>query len=258
VPSTRTERALTLIAALATAAALVPESPALTLAGGIVLLLVTVVAARRPSPAVLRLVICGDLVVGLFSLYVFAGFPAALITTLFVVGPVATGWALHRRGRLLPVAPWLRWGRLTPGGIALFAAVVATSVLGLYLWTRIEDPNLSEFLGRLRDASPWVASAAILGFAVVNSAWEELLFRGVLQTELANAWGVPVALGIQAAAFGVSHANGIPSGPLGVVMALAWGYLLGLIRQRTGGIGFPFLAHVAADATIGLLIYLQV
>jgi uncharacterized protein len=256
-PSSRTERALTLIAAVSTAVALVPESPTLTLAGDLALLLVTVVAAQRPSPAVLRLVICCDLVALLFSLYVFAGFPPALITTLFVVAPAAAGWLLHRRGLLRPVAPWLRWGPLTPAGIALFIAVVVTSVFGLYLWTRIDDPNLSQFLGQVQNASPWLAFAAILGFAIVNSAWEELLFRGVLQTELINTWGIRPALVIESAAFGIAHANGIPSGPLGIAMALVWGYLLGVIRLRTGGIGYPFLAHVAADATIGLLIYLQ-
>jgi uncharacterized protein len=257
-PSSRTERALTLSAAIAIAVALVPDRPALTLAGGIALVLVTLVAARRPSPAVLRLVICCDLIALLFSLYVFAGFPPALITTLFVVAPVAVGWVLHRRGRLRPVAPWLRWGPLTPGAVALFIAVVVASVLGLYLWTLLEDPNLSEFLGQVRNASPWVAFAAILGFAVVNAAWEELLFRGVLQTELINTWGIRPAVVIESVAFGIAHANGIPSGPLGIGMALVWGGLLGVIRVRTGGIGYPFLAHVAADATIGLLIYLQV
>jgi uncharacterized protein len=257
-PSSRTERALTLSAAVCIAAVLVPDSPALTLAGGIALLLVTLVAALRPSRVVLRLVICCDLVALLFSLYVFAGFPPALITTLFVVAPAVAGWVLHRRGLLRPVAPWLRWGPLTPGAIALFIAVVVTSVLGLFLWTLIDDPNLSEFLGQVQNATPWVAFAGILGFAVVNSAWEELLFRGVLQTELINTWGIRLALVIESVAFGIAHANGIPSGPLGIVMALVWGYLLSVIRLRTGGIGYPFLAHVGADATIGLLIYLQV
>lgn len=40
-------------------------------------------------------------------------------------------------------------------------------------------------------------------------------------------------------------------------MALTWACLLGMIRLWTGGIGFPFLAHVAADATIGVLIYVR-
>lgn len=255
--SSRTERALTLSAAVSVAVTLVPENPVLTLAGGVALLLVTLVAAIRPSPAVLRLVICCDLVALLFALYVFASFPAEVITTLFVVAPAVTGWVLHRRGLLRPVAPWLRWGRLTPGGIALFIAVVVISVLGLFLWTLIDDPNLSDYLGQVRNASPWVAFAAILGFAVVNAAWEELLFRGDLQTELTHTWGVHPALAIESIAFGIAHANGIPSGLLGITMALVWGYLLSMIRLRTGGIGYPFLAHVAADATIALLIYLQ-
>jgi len=256
-PASGTERALTLSAAASVAVTLVPESPVLTVTGGVALLLITSVAALRPSPAVLRLVICCDLVALLFALYVFASFPAAVITTLFVAAPAAVGWMLHRRGLLPPIAPWLRWGRLTPGGIALFIAVVAIGVLGLFLWTLIDDPDPSDYLGQVRNASPWVALAAIAGFAVVNAAWEELLFRGVLQTELTHTWGVRPALVIESVAFGIAHANGIPSGPLGITMALVWGYLLSMIRLRTGGIGYPILAHVAADATIALLIYRQ-
>ncbi|MEO3876462.1 type II CAAX endopeptidase family protein [Nonomuraea sp. B12E4] len=254
----RFERALTLATAIAIGLTLVPESPPLTTTGVIALLLVTLFACRRRSPAVLRMVLCSDLIAFLFTLYVYAGWPPALITTSFVVVPVAAGVALHRLGRLRPVAPWLKWGPLAPVTIALFVTTIVASVAGLVLWTLTADADVSEYLGGLRYAPPWQAVAAIVGFALVNAAWEELLFRGVLLTELVNTWGLRAALVIESITFGISHANGFPSGPVGVVMALAWGYLLGVIRMRTGGIGYPYAAHVAANTTIALLAYLYI
>ncbi|MEO3814433.1 type II CAAX endopeptidase family protein [Sphaerisporangium sp. B11E5] len=253
--ASRMDRGLTLGTAVAVGVALVPESRWLTVAGMVALLVITVLACRRPSPAVLRAVLMSDLIVLLFSLYLFAGWPPALVTTLFVVAPVAAGVVLHRLGRLRPVAPWLRWGRLSPPMIALFLATVVASVAGLAVWALVYKPDVSDYLGQLRDTTPWQAFLAVAGFSVVNSAWEEMLFRGVLLTELLNTWGPRAALVIESVSFGVSHANGFPSGVVGVLMALAWGFVLGVIRMRTGGIGFPFAAHVVSNATIALLAY---
>lgn len=252
----RMERALTLGTALAVGFALVPESPELTLAGAIALLIVTLLACRWRSPAVLRIVVMADLLVALFCLYVFAGWAPALVTTLFVVAPAVVGVVLHRFGMLHPIAPWLRWGALTLSTIAVLLAVIVASVIGLVIWTRIAHPDVSQYLSQLPSASPGRAFIAIAGFSLVNAAWEEMLFRGVLLTELVNVWGPRVALVIESISFGISHANGFPSGPAGVVMAVVWGYLLGVVRVRTGGIGFPFVAHVIANATIALLVYL--
>ena len=59
---------------------------------------------------------------------------------------------------------------------------------------------------------------------------------------------------LQATSFGVARAHGFPRGVTGVLLAGVWGYLLGLLRQRTGGLLAPVLAHVVADGTIAYVL----
>ena len=75
----------------------------------------------------------------------------------------------------------------------------------------------------------------------------------MLQGELAATVGTKPAVAVQALLFGLSHLHGFPSGWLGVAMAATWGFALGVIRMRTGGLVIPYLAHVVANLTIGAL-----
>ncbi len=92
-----------------------------------------------------------------------------------------------------------------------------------------------------------------VGFSLLNAAVEEIVFRGVLLSALTDVLGVGVAVILQAVAFGVLHLHGVPSGPVGMVMAGAWGLLLGVMRVRSRGLLAPYVTHIAADATIVLL-----
>lgn len=102
----------------------------------------------------------------------------------------------------------------------------------------------------------WLLVVAGAGFSLVNAAVEEAVFRGVLQTALERVSGPGVAVVVQAVAFGLLHVVGVPTGLVGALMAGAWGLLLGVMRWRTGGLLAPYVAHVAADATIfGMLLH---
>ena len=65
--------------------------------------------------------------------------------------------------------------------------------------------------------------------------------------------GLPAAVVLQALAFGVLHLHGVPNGPVGMVMAGVWGLLLGVLRLRSRGLLAPYVTHIAADATIVVL-----
>ena len=58
---------------------------------------------------------------------------------------------------------------------------------------------------------------------------------------------------MQALVFGAAHWAGFPSGWVGVLMAAAWGWALGVIRVRSGGMLLCYLVHVGANAVIGVL-----
>lgn len=179
------------------------------------------------------------------------GTPAT--TTAVVVVPVLALKLADRAPSLRPTLPWLTRGRPTRGDLALMLAVVALSVLALTLWAALAKPKAPAYLENLHHGSKIVLVLGVLGFALVNPLWEEAFFRGVVLTELAQLWCAPSALGFQAVTFGLAHLNGFPSGAVGACLAGSWGLALGVIRLRTRGLLWPYIAHVCADTAIAVI-----
>ena len=65
-----------------------------------------------------------------------------------------------------------------------------------------------------------------------------------------------VALAVTTVCFGCGHLYGYPPGPLGAVLAGAYGLALGVLRWWCGGLALAVGCHMCADATIfGLLFW---
>ena len=58
----------------------------------------------------------------------------------------------------------------------------------------------------------------------------------------------------QAVAFGTLHVAGFPSGLAGVGLTFGYGVVIGVMRHVSGGLRFPVLAHMTADAAIAVLV----
>jgi membrane protease YdiL (CAAX protease family) len=101
-----------------------------------------------------------------------------------------------------------------------------------------------------------LGSAVLAGacFSLMNALLEEIFFRGVTYDALESQWGWRTAVIISGALFGAFHIAGYPPGPLGAVMAGVYGIMLGWLRRRTGGLLWPTIAHVVADATIFVIL----
>jgi membrane protease YdiL (CAAX protease family) len=142
-------------------------------------------------------------------------------------------------------------GRVPLAETALCAAVTP---LALVLWLRLAHPDLGDLLRAVpRVRVLWLVVGGAL-FAVVNAGLEELIWRGLIQSRLREVVGKPAAIALQAASFGLAHAAGFPRGLSGVVLAGVWAVMLGMLRERSGGLLAAFLAHVVADATIACLV----
>jgi membrane protease YdiL (CAAX protease family) len=149
---------------------------------------------------------------------------------------------------------WVQFGRFDRLTIVWTAAImVATSVV-LVVWHQLVHPDVSHLASQMPrwQGVPWLWTCLI--FAVVNALMEEIVWRGIFMDALASQLGARWALIAQAALFGWAHAQGYPSGAAGVVLAGVYGWLLGFLRQRSGGLAAPLIAHVAADATIYSLV----
>ena len=79
---------------------------------------------------------------------------------------------------------------------------------------------------------------------------------GLFQSTFTSIFSTPwLAIVLQAALFGHAHFQGIPSGWGGVALAGSYGLVLGIIRERSGGLGAPIVAHIFADLAIFTMLY---
>jgi len=155
------------------------------------------------------------------------------------------------RAPALGVRSWFRLGDRDRPALVVAVASIPITTIALVAFIASGRTDLQKATDGL-DGLPFaVIVLAGVGFALVNPAVEEVLFRGLLQPALVSIGAsTGAAIALQAAAFGALHLHGIPGGPLGMAMAGLWGAMLGFVRHRTNGLRLVWLVHVAANATI--------
>ena len=185
------------------------------------------------------------LLVGLVP--VFQRWPLAMLAPLS-----AYGLAVMLIPQLRRSIGWLRVGRSGRDVRVLVIATVVGSAVALVAWITLAKPDLQHHLARVPALPLWAYPVAALGFAAVNAAMEEAVFRGVMMEALDSALGEGyLSIGIQAASFAALHyLAGFPSGPAGVVMTFVYGAMLGMVRRHSRGLLAPWITHVAADIVI--------
>lgn len=156
-------------------------------------------------------------------------------------------WAVVGRDR----PDWLYAGEVERNAFWLAAVSVPLTSAALTWFITSGRVDLNTATEGLADLPMWAIPLAGLGFSLVNPTVEEILFRGALQTALISTLGNTTgAIVVQGMAFGAIHLNGVPGGPLGMLMAGVWGTVLGTVRHRTGSIRLSWLVHVLANATM--------
>ena len=234
-------------AALLAGAVLLALSCPGTAAAALLLLAVLMLLALRSGSGaavdavLMTILLYSAVAVDVFGLWPLPGFAAVL-----------GAWLLARRSpRARLWWSWLRRGSATAELPWLLVLTVVVTAAALLIWQRLFDGRLPQvYIDAAMGRPLWLLVAAGAGFSLVNAAVEEAIFRGVLQTAMESVSGPVTAIAVQAVAFGVLHIVGVPTGIIGAVMAGAWGLLLGFMRWRTRGLLAPYVAHVAADATI--------
>lgn len=206
---------------------------------------------RREIPGQVR-----DATVLVAALWLFLAIPSPALWPLPGLAAllVAGAWA-WRRGRWPQWREWLRIGRIGRFAWAMWGLIVVLTVLGLLTWNQVFDGELPRAYQQLAQGVPVpVATTGALAFLVVNGAIEDSIWAGVLLSATERVLPAWLAVGAVAASFGLAHLHGVPGGLVGVLMAGAWGLVLALLRIRTGGMGATYLAHIAADATIVVML----
>lgn len=201
-----------------------------------------------------------------------AGSPPAVHTTLLVVlaglAALTRGFGAHpfplvgalcAYAFLVATTPspllraagdWLHSGASGPAAGRAALAVGLLPVAGVPLWRLLEGWDAAPAVPGFDDPSPWVLPLVIAFVSLVNAGAEELAFRGVFLDAAWSAVGLPAALALQAVVFGLVHGGSVLGGVWGIVLSGAYGYLLGVLRVRAGGLAAPWAAHVLANVAL--------
>ncbi len=155
---------------------------------------------------------------------------------------------------LRATAPAIRFGTYSGTAAVITSAITVISVGALVAFDVVARPNVEEYPGFLPvSALGGIVAAGIL-FSLLNPILEEVIFRGILFDAVRSQVGPLATVIITAALFGIAHMRGYPPGTAGAMLAFLYGIAMGGLRVLTGGLAMPMIAHVAADATIYVLI----
>ena len=177
-----------------------------------------------------------------------------LATTLALVAPwlALAGWpvlATRWRGNGPRIDLGLRmdWSDVRIGIIGGATVFLITAVIAAVMVVISGDvsssaglvaADLTENAGRL-----WVVLFGLLLFTA-GPFVEELAFRGLVFASLRKAGAPPwLAIVISAALFALLHFE-----PSRIALLLAAGLVFGILRQRTGALGAPIIAHALLNA----------
>ena len=95
---------------------------------------------------------------------------------------------------------------------------------------------------------PWLGWAVL--FSAANAFSEEAIFRLGIVLPLRWVWPAATIALISGVIFGLPHWFGMPSGPVGALMAGFMGWFLALSLLETGGLGVAWTIHFAQDVII--------
>jgi membrane protease YdiL (CAAX protease family) len=186
-----------------------------------------------------------------------AGSPAALLTktalVFYAVIAAASAGALAWRGhagvlRPDPAAPAARFG--LAGDVALDLAVGI--LLGLAIAAASEAPARTaamRFLSeRLRELLLGLKPGQALLLALSSGIGEELLFRGIMFSELEPRIGTGWTLAATTRLFAAAHTGRDRRFLVWTAISLLVGLLLGGLRIATGSLLAPIALHVTVNA----------
>jgi len=149
---------------------------------------------------------------------------------------------------------WLAFGKGNRLVWILLPVTILVSAAALAGWFYLVRPGLADITAMVPVWPLWLLLLGGLGFAATNAFAEEIIFRGMIRDGLLTYIPEPAELVVTSALFAAAHVNGVPRGVWGIVMAGFWGILLGVIRNRSKGLFYPWLTHAAADICIYALL----
>ena len=137
------------------------------------------------------------------------------------------------------------------GFIALQERLIPSFLMPAYQQLRAWSDMVEQFYrSSFAGTSPLEAVRALIVGAVVPAFAEEVLFRGLLQRSLEEAYPARRAIIVTAIIFGVVHFN-----PLAVLPLILIGAYLGFLAYYTQSLALPIVAHFLNNAIAIVAMY---
>ncbi len=176
---------------------------------------------------------------------VAAQFLAYLVVLTFMISVVE-----GRRGQRFWRA--IQWNWPKAPAILLAGGVVLS--IGLQLFAHVLPMPKELPIDRFFQTATEAWALSVFGVTMAP-LMEELFFRGFLYPVLARRLGLPVAVALTSAAFGLIHAPqlGRAWGPVLVVFLV--GVALTLTRAKTKSVASSMLVHIAYNGTLSVLLF---
>lgn len=129
-----------------------------------------------------------------------------------------------------------------------FGLLASVPMLGVLAWViRTQWPPLVRFQGTIDEVvTPLFANCTMMDLVVISALaglGEEVLFRGVMQTALAGAVGLWLAVALTSIVFGLAHFISVTY----AVYATVVGVYLGVLLIVFGNLLVPVVAHAVYD-----------
>jgi membrane protease YdiL (CAAX protease family) len=156
------------------------------------------------------------------------------------------GWLIGR-----PIASQLAWS-----STQALVGLIATIPLLVSVWLSLQSnwPPMARFRRLVETLIvPIFASCTWFDLAVISLAagtGEEALFRGIIQTSLANQMPAVAAICLTSIAFGLAHAISVEY----FVLATLVGVYLGWLWHATGDLLVPMTVHGVYDFVMLLIL----
>ena len=151
------------------------------------------------------------------------------------------------------------WIVLGVGFVSMIIVWLVTSIASFVIGRRLGVEREPQMIFEIAQQDPLIfLLLGVLSILIVGPT-EELLFRGIIQTRLREAFGVPVGISLATAIFAVIHVFGfstLASGLLGVSVLFFSGLVLALAYEYTDNLVVVAVIHGFFNATQATLGYL--
>jgi membrane protease YdiL (CAAX protease family) len=151
------------------------------------------------------------------------------------------------------------WIVLGVGFVSMIIVWLVTSIASFVIGRRLGVEREPQMIFEIAQQDPLIfLLLGVLSILIVGPT-EELLFRGIIQTRIREAFGVPVGISLATAIFAVIHVFGfstLASGLLGVSVLFFSGLVLALAYEYTDNLVVVAVIHGFFNATQATLGYL--